>query len=97
MSMLLLVAALASASAQPPLTGGQFTISRSTIDAGGGDSMAGQFAAQGTIGQFDAGEIRGGGFQLRGGFWVITGEHDGLFRDGFEETGSRADEPIEPR
>ena len=89
MSMLLLVAVLELASAQPPLTGGQFTITRATIDVGGGDATGGQFAAQGTIGQSDAGELGWDGFELRGGFWVSAGEHDGLFRDGFEETESR--------
>lgn len=95
--MVLLVAALASASAQPPMTGGQFTITRATIDVGGGEATGGRFAVQGTIGQSDAGELGWEGFELRGGFWVSTGEHDGLFRDGFEETGSRGAEPIEPR
>ena len=49
----------------------QFTISRFTIDGGGGTlSSGGTFALGGTIGQPDAGRLSGGTFTLNGGFWA---------------------------
>jgi len=50
-------------------SGGQFDLSLSTIDGGGGTSSGGQFALNGTIGQPDAGALTGGSFKLEGGFW----------------------------
>lgn len=50
-------------------SGGQFNLSWSTIDGGGGSSSAGQFQLSGTIGQADAGALTGGNFKLEGGFW----------------------------
>jgi hypothetical protein len=51
-------------------SGGQFDLSWSTIDGGGGSSSGGQFTVCGTIGQPDAGKLTGGGFELEGGFWT---------------------------
>jgi hypothetical protein len=63
----LILAALATvARAQ---SGGQFDLSWSTIDGGGGTSSGGQFQLSGTIGQPDAGRLAGGRFKLEGGFW----------------------------
>jgi hypothetical protein len=64
LSQLLLLATLASAQ-----SGGQFDLSWSTIDGGGGVSSGGQFTLGGTIGQPDAGTLTGGNFELQGGFW----------------------------
>lgn len=50
-------------------SGGQFNLSWSTIDNGGGSSSGGQFALSGTIAQPDAGTLTGGNFTLEGGFW----------------------------
>jgi hypothetical protein len=50
-------------------SGGQFELSWSTIDGGGGRSSGGQFTLNGTIGQPDAGVLTGGNFKLEGGFW----------------------------
>jgi hypothetical protein len=50
-------------------SGGQFDLSWSTIDGGGGTSTGGQFQLSGTIGQPDAGVLTGGQFKLEGGFW----------------------------
>jgi hypothetical protein len=50
-------------------SGGQFDLSWSTIDGGGGTSTGGQFTLSGTIGQPDAGVLSGGQFKLEGGFW----------------------------
>jgi hypothetical protein len=51
------------------MSGGDYEISWSTIDGGGGRSAGGDFAIVGTIGQPDAGEMAGGDYQLSGGFW----------------------------
>jgi len=48
---------------------GDYEISWSTIDGGGGRSTGGDYAVVGTIGQADAGEMSGGDYQLSGGFW----------------------------
>ena len=65
--------------------GGDFEITKSTIDGGGGTSSGGDFSLTGTIGQPDAGAqvALGGTFALQGGFWAnaIT---DTLLKDGFE-------------
>jgi len=50
-------------------SGGQFDLSWSTIDGGGGTSSGGQFMVNGTIGQPDAGTLTGGSFRVEGGFW----------------------------
>jgi len=50
-------------------SGGQFDLSWSTIDGGGGTSSGGPFQLSGTIGQHDASRLTGGRFTLEGGFW----------------------------
>lgn len=40
-----------------------------SIDSGGGSSAGGAFVLEGTIGQFDAGSMSGGSYELVGGFW----------------------------
>ncbi len=48
----------------------EFEMVRSTIDSGGVmRSTGGAFELSGTIGQPDAGNMAGGGFELSGGFW----------------------------
>ncbi len=51
------------------MSGGDYEISWSTIDGGGGRSTGGDYALTGTIGQPDAGEMSGGDYKLAGGFW----------------------------
>ena len=51
------------------ITGGDYQISWSTIDGGGGRSTGGDYALTGTIGQPDAGEMSGGDYTLSGGLW----------------------------
>ncbi len=69
----------------------QFSISRFTVDGGGGAGSSGGFyALSGTIGQPDAGRLSGANFTLNGGFWmggggVVSGVEDG--EDG-EDTAS---------
>ena len=50
------------------MSGGDYQISWSTIDGGGGRSTGGDYALVGTIGQPDAGEMVGGDYELSGGF-----------------------------
>jgi hypothetical protein len=51
-------------------SGGPFTLTSSTIDGGGvTHSAGGSFSLAGTVGQPDAGVLRGGAFTLEGGFW----------------------------
>jgi hypothetical protein len=65
---------------------GAQSLTRSTVDAGGGRSSGGGYQLQGTIGQADTQASAGATFRLRGGFWVPTSapQGDGLFGDGFE-------------
>ena len=65
-------------------SGGEFEITSSTIDSGGGTSAGGEFSLSGTIGQPDAtGNVSSGGdFLLSGGFWANA--VDRIFGDGFE-------------
>ena len=46
-----------------------YTVSRYTVDSGGGVSIGGTYIVRGTIGQPDAGEMAGGDYRLSGGFW----------------------------
>jgi len=47
-----------------------YTLDWFTVDGGGGHSLGGRYALDGSIGQPDAGTLTGGGYTLRGGFWV---------------------------
>ncbi len=52
-------------------TGGDYELTWSTIDGGGGMSSGGDYVLMGTIGQPDAGRVmEGGEFTLNGGFWA---------------------------
>jgi hypothetical protein len=52
------------------LTAQTYTIDWSTLDGGGGRSAGGGYVLEGTIGQPDAGPaLRGGTYELQGGFW----------------------------
>lgn len=63
---LAVAAAFAVAGAGEPV----FELSRSTMDGGGYmSSSGGEFELAGTIGQPDAGVLKGGDFTLAGGFW----------------------------
>ena len=67
-------------------SGGNFEITRSTIDNGGGTSSGGQFSVTGTIGQHDASSQRstGGSYSLAGGFWANATILELIFEDSFE-------------
>ena len=62
-SIILLMILAASAAS------GQYELTWSTIDGGGGQSSGGQYVLTGTIGQPDAGYSEGGNYELLGGFW----------------------------
>jgi hypothetical protein len=81
---LLLAAPMLPTAADLPPSGGDFTLRRSTIDAGGGEGLGGEFVLRGTIGQHDTETMAGSEFTLRGGFWTPAGPSDFLFSDGFE-------------
>ena len=67
-------------------TGGDFTITKSTIASGGGTSNGGNFSLNATIGQADASnELTGGNFALNGGFWHPSINNDIIFKNGFEQ------------
>ncbi len=70
-------------------SGGDFAITRSTIDGGGGSSAGGNFLLSGSIAQPDASiqTASGGTYRVTGGFWAngeIVDANDFLFADGFE-------------
>lgn len=48
---------------------GQYDLSWSTIDGGGGTSSGGPYVVMGTSGQADAAWSAGGDYELLGGFW----------------------------
>jgi len=50
-------------------SGGDYDLSWSTVDGGGGTSAGGTFRVAGTAGQPDAGSISGGTYRVGGGFW----------------------------
>ena len=67
-------------------SGGDFEITKSTIDGGGGLSSGGVFSTTGTIGQPEANRqlASGGGFTLSGGFWANASSSDVIFKNSFE-------------
>ena len=76
-----------SVSAIAQSSGGDFVITKHTIDGGGGTSDGGDFSVTGTVGQPDASTtpMTGEGFSVSGGFWPKGGELPELiFSDSFE-------------
>ena len=70
-----------------------YSISRHTIDGGGGSSSGGAYTLIGTIGQHDAAYSEGEQYELLGGFWpgeptcVVDFEHFARFAQYWLETG----------
>jgi len=62
----------------------EFTISKNTVDNGGGELSGEGFTLTGTMGQPDARrqQSMGGGFSLSGGFWGQGS--DLVFKNGFD-------------
>lgn len=51
-------------------TGGEYELVGSTIaGSGGGEAAGGDYALTGTLGQLDAHVLRGGDYEVGGGFW----------------------------
>ncbi len=66
------------------LSGGQFDISKYSINSGGMVSSGGTFALSGTIAQSNAGVMASSAnFSLSGGFWP-GGTNDLIFINGFD-------------
>lgn len=74
----------------------QLELSKTTLDAGGGQSSSSQFILIGTVGQPDASKqsssspsLTGGTYLLAGGFWAnvdTSSNNDNLiFKNGFEQ------------
>ena len=51
-------------------TGGDYDLTWSTVDGGGGTSIGGAYTLTGTAGQPDAGTHSGGTYTVAGGFWA---------------------------
>lgn len=60
-------------------SGGEYDLSWSTVDGGGGSRSGGVYSLSGTAGQMDAGVMSGGGFTLKGGFWLGGGPEPNLY------------------
>ncbi|GAB4198787.1 MAG: hypothetical protein Tsb002_33900 [Wenzhouxiangellaceae bacterium] len=74
---------MVSPQAWAQLSGGDFEIRRSTIDAGGDTSTGGEFVLSGTIGQPDTDQSSAGAFELNAGFWTPASS-DLIFKDSYE-------------
>lgn len=74
-------------------SGGDFTLLRSVIAAGGGAASGGEFQLRGTVAQAVARPVASGGnFVLRAGFWTAGTDIPSsgpLFEDGFESPSPR--------
>jgi len=64
---------LALAASAHILRAQSYSIDWLTIDGGGGTSTGGVYTVSGTIGQPDAGQMTGGSYAFKGGFWSILG------------------------
>jgi hypothetical protein len=74
LSIALLAGLAVSAGLAYAQVGGNFNLSWSTIDGGGGTfSTGGQYRVGGTTGQPDAGSMSGGRYRINGGFWAAGG------------------------
>ncbi|GAG03247.1 unnamed protein product, partial [marine sediment metagenome] len=75
-------------------TGGDYILTWSTIDGGGGQSSGGPYTLTGTIGQPDADWSSGGSYELLGGFWpggplcMVEFDDFAKFAEVWLETGS---------
>ena len=65
-------------------SGGEFELTQTTIDAGGGTASGVDFELDGTIAQPEANaqQSSGGEFLVAGGFWASA--NDTIFSDSFE-------------
>lgn len=61
-----------------------FTVSKYSIDGGGGRVSGGNFSLIGSVGQPDAGRSSGGSYVLYSGFWAPVPSEEPLFSDGLD-------------
>ncbi len=93
-TQIILLAAFSGLSLLSAQTSGQYELSWSTIDGGGGRSTGGQYELLSTIGQPDAAYSAGGDYELLGGFWpggplcFVNFEHFAKFAGQWLETGT---------
>ena len=90
------IAAVGSGDGAP--RGSTFEITRSSADAGGGESVSASFELAGTMGQPDAHIMSSSSFELAGGFWIggqadncpadLTGDNNVNSDDLFQLLGS---------
>ena len=82
--LILLIALCIATAVLAQSSGGDFEITQTTIDAGGGTATGGEFDLVGAIAQPEANaqQSSGGEFLVAGGFWA--GANDSLFSNGFE-------------
>jgi hypothetical protein len=86
--------AMVLASSAQGQTAGQYKLTWSTIDGGGGRSSGGPYTQTVTIGQPDAAYSAGGNYELLGGFWpggplcFVDFEHFARFAEQWLETGA---------
>lgn len=68
------------------LWGGQsYTIEKSVISNGGGNSSANGYQIQGTIAQVTTGQSSANNYQVNSGYWYQVGSaNDVIFKNGFE-------------
>ena len=64
-----IIASVVAAGAAGAVALGQYAITSSTIDAGGGTLSGSTYTLTGTIGQADPGVLSGASYTLDGGFW----------------------------
>ena len=66
-------------------SGGSYSITRTSIDGGGGRLQASGYVLDASVGQPDTQRLAGGTFSVSGGFWNEDGVAlDRIFADGFE-------------
>jgi hypothetical protein len=64
-----LPATLAGIQAAPDTPAASYTVPWWTVDSGGGTSQGGPYILSGTAGQPEPGNLSGGNYLLKGGFW----------------------------
>jgi hypothetical protein len=91
-TQIILLAAFSGLSLLSAQTSGQYDLSWSTIDGGGGRSSGGQYELLSTIGQPDAAYSAGGDYELLGGFLpggplcIVNFEHFAKFAEHWLDT-----------
>ncbi len=73
----LLVGGLAISAVSASIQADDYSVSWYTFDGGGNVSTGGDYTVMGTIGQPDAGQHSGTGYDLTGGFWAWVARYLG--------------------